>query len=135
MVLAYTAIFVTVFVLLIYKELHFVTVLLSLTISAVFYIHQFAITKKYTLQKMIRGDMIYQLFFCLCLLIFKPPFFVHYIPLILGNIGRMYLMTIYKTGEITTISQELIIFQNQCEMFVIIISLLEVFSFTSISFI
>lgn len=49
MILAYTAIFVAAFALLIYKDLHFVTVVLSLTISAIFYIHQFWIAKKYTI--------------------------------------------------------------------------------------
>lgn len=76
------------------------------------------------------SDLPFQLIFAVWLLFFKPPYFMHYIPLILGNIGRIYIMAVYKTGEITTISQELIIFQNQCETFIFIISLFEVFSFS-----
>jgi hypothetical protein len=130
MVLPYTVVLVIIFGILIYKDHHLLIVLLSLAISAIFYIHQIAITKKYTVGKMIGGDLPYQLAFALWLFAFKPPFFMHYIPFLLGNVGRLYIMTVYRSGEITTIPQELIIFQNKSEIFILFISLIDLFGFT-----
>jgi len=48
----------------------------------------------------------------LWLVSFKGSHFLYYIPLLLSNVGKIYIMSLQKQGEQSNVTAELIIFQN-----------------------
>lgn len=114
MILPYAGVFAAVFGLLIYENQHYIIILVTIAISAIFYIHQCLVAKTYCFNRLHRGDLPYQLLFAIWLFYFQAPHFLHYIPYLLGNVGRIYIMATFKSGEIKTTTQEMILFQNQC---------------------
>lgn len=98
MIIPYALVFTLVFGLLIYQDQQIIIVILSLVISVLFYIHQCLVAKTYGLRKVFSGDFAYQMAFMLWLAIFKVPYFMHYIPLLLSNTGKIYVMAVSKNG-------------------------------------
>lgn len=98
MILPYSIVFTLVFGLLIYQEQQIIIVLVSLVISVLFYVHQCIIAKNYGLRKVFSGDFIYQIAFMVWLVVFRIPHFLHYIPLLLSNVGKLYIMAVSKNG-------------------------------------
>ena len=130
MILPYAVIFTLVFGLLIYQEQQLIIILVSLVISILFYIHQCIVAKTYGIRKVFSGDFGYQLAFMLWLAVFRVPYFMHYIPLLLSNVGKIYIMAVSKHGEHPSTVQELIIFQNQTETYILLTLLLELIGFS-----
>ena len=98
MVLPYTIVFALVFVLLIYQEQFSTIVIVSFVISVLFYIHQCLIAKTYGIRKVFSGDFLYQLGYMIWLVSFRMPHFMYYIPILLGNVGKIYIMAVSKNG-------------------------------------
>jgi hypothetical protein len=127
MILVYSLLFTAAFGLLTYQGNQALMVFVSLGVSVLFYIHQCVIAKTYGLRKVLSGDFLYQLAFMGWLLYFRAPHFLHYIPLLLSNVGKVTIMALQK-GEQHTAVQDLILFQNHTEAFVLFTLFLEVFS-------
>ena len=98
MILPYTIVFALVFVLLIYQEQFITIVIVSLLISILFYIHQCVVAKTYGLRKVFSGDFLYQIALMVWLVSFKLPHFMYYIPVLLSNVGKIYIMAVSKNG-------------------------------------
>ncbi len=105
MILAYSAVFATVFALLLYQEQQLIIIALTLFMSIIFYIHQCIIAKTHGIIKIIKGDFPYQLAFALWLYVFEASHFIYFIPLLLGIVGRIYVMAVFGRSDVTTISQ------------------------------
>lgn len=98
MILPYAGVFASVFGLLIYERQHYIIILVSLAISAIFYTHQCLIAKTTTFDRLHKGDLPYQLLLGIWLYYFEAPHFLHFIPYLLGNVGRIYIMATFKSG-------------------------------------
>lgn len=126
MILPLAIVFTAAFGVLIYQEQQLTIVAMSVAISLVFYLHQCWVSKTYDWRKALTGDLPYQLTFIAWLLLFRVPHFMHYIPLLLSNVGKVYIIASQKGGEQNSLVHELIIFQTQTEAYILFTLLLEV---------
>ena len=124
MIFPYAVVFAILFAVLIYQDQQLTIIGITLVISVLFYTHQCIVAKTYGLRKVFTGDFIYQLCLMAWLIIFRVPFFMHYIPLLLSNVGKIHIMVASKHGEHPSSVHELIIFQNQTEGFIMLTLLL-----------
>ena len=92
--------------------------------SLLFYGHQAVIAKNYSWSRVLKGDFLFQLAYAIWCYAFGMTYFMYYIPLLLGDVGRLHVMTAQMTGENSTVSHELIIFQNQSEIYILLTLLL-----------
>ena len=129
MIFPYALAFAILFALLIYQDQHLTIIALTLIISVLFYTHQCIVAKTYGLRKVFTGDFVYQLGFMVWLVAFRVPYFMHYIPLLLSNVGKIHIMVTSKHGEHPSSVHELIIFQNQTETFIMVTLLIEFLTF------
>ena len=71
---------------------------MALTISVGFYIYQCILVKAYGLKKVLSGECLYQIGFMLWLYFFNANTFMHFIPLLLSCVGKLYIMAAQKNG-------------------------------------
>lgn len=125
MIIPYTAVFITVFGLLIYQQSQVYILFTTLGISLVYYIQKYFQTPPKQGSKLIRGDLFFQIAFMAYLYWFNLTHFLHYIPLLLSNVGKLQWLANQKSEQVYISIQQLIIFQNQCEGYILCTLLVE----------
>lgn len=125
MIVPYAAVFTTVFGLLIYQQSQVYILLTTLAISLVYYIQRYFQTPAKQGCKLLRGDLLFQIAFVAYLFYFKVTHFLYYIPLLLSNVGKLQWLANQKGEEMNVTIQQLIIFQNQCEGYILCTLLVE----------
>lgn len=133
MIIPYVAIWATIFGYLIIDNNPIAIIQMSLGMMVVFYIHQSIKIKSYNfLRRIFIGDCLYQLAYMAWLYYFEIHYFMHFIPLMLSNVGKNAIMADKKNGEVMMVVQELIIFQNQCEAYILFTLFVEILTFNKI---
>jgi hypothetical protein len=99
MILPYAAVFTTVFGLLIYQQHEPIILALTLGISLIYYVQQHFQSPSQGFSKIVKGDFIYQICFIAWLYYYNIHYFMHYIPLLLSNVGKINWMAYQRNGE------------------------------------
>lgn len=90
MVVAHSLAFAVCLGYTLYNESAYQYLLISLSISFVYYGQRNLNEKEQSIAKLLKGEFPTQLLFMVWLYFFKVPYFLHYIPLILSNAGKLY---------------------------------------------